>query len=226
MNRVAAMYEKRDGDRDRVLTDAQMDRLLRSSGDSVASFLQGHDYTGEMLARFFTLAPIHRVLLNDHEKQLRALLVGADVIRLEPAGAFKAIGTQAVVSFTSVQADDPTTPADVSVESRRRDSVLRHELSHGQFFTNANYRAYCWDFWRHRLSAAERKLFIQYLEGLDYNPRDEELMVNEMQATLMHTPDSRAFNAAALRISPAGLDALRKQFRAGDPLRPADSPVR
>jgi hypothetical protein len=226
MNRVAAMYEKRDGDRERVLTDAQMDRLLRSSGDSVASFVQGHDYTGEMLARFFTLAPIQQVMLNDQEKQLRALLVGADVIRPEPAGAFKAIGTQAVVSFTSVQADDPTTPADESVDARRRESVLRHELSHGQFFTNAKYRAYCWDFWRHRLSAAERKLFRRYLEGLDYNPRDEELMVNEMQAMLMHTPDSRAFNAAALGVSPAVLDGLRGQFHPGDPLMRPGEPSR
>jgi hypothetical protein len=51
MNRLAAMYEKRDGNRDRVLSDDEMDLLLRRGGDSVGSFYQGHDYTGEMLAR-------------------------------------------------------------------------------------------------------------------------------------------------------------------------------
>jgi hypothetical protein len=69
-------------------------------------------------------------------------------------------------------------------------------------------------------------LFRRYLEGLDYNPRDEELMVNEMQAMLMHTPDSRAFNAAALGVSPAVLDGLRGQFHPGDPLMRPGEPSR
>jgi len=218
MNRLAAMYEKRNGDRDRVLVDAELSQLLRASGDSVASFFQGHDYTGEMLARFFTLAARQQVPLKHQEMALRVLLVDAKVLRTEEAGTFSAIGTQAVVSFTAVHEDDPLTAADESVDAWRRESVLRHELSHGEFFTNAQYRAHCWDFWRHSLSERERKLVRQYLASLDYNPDDEELMVNEMQAMLMHTPDDRAFNATALGVSKADLNRLRAQFRRGDTL--------
>ncbi len=217
MNRLAAMYEKRGGNPEQVLSDTAMEQLLRAGGDSVGSFLQGHDYTGEMLARFFSLAAAQRVSLNAQELRLRERLVAAAVLQAEASGAYRPVGTQAVISFTAVQADDPTTAADESVDARRRESVLRHEISHGEFFTDAGYRVHCWDFWRQQLSDRQRKLFRRYLESLDYNPRDEKLMVNEMQAMLMHTPDERAFNAAALGVSPAELAQLRARFRHGDP---------
>jgi hypothetical protein len=224
MNRLAAMFEKRDGNRERVLTDAEMGQLLRSSGDSVASFYQGHDYTGEMVARFFSLAAAQRIQLNAQELRLRALLVDAAVLQAESALGYKPLGTQAVISFTAEQDDDPTTDADETVDGRRRESVLLHELSHGEYFTNAAYRAHCRDYWRRQLTERERQMFRHYLDKLDYNPRDEELMVNETQAVLMNTPDSRAFNAAALSVSEVELARLRGRFRQGDP-RPAVAAV-
>jgi hypothetical protein len=218
MNRLAAMFEKRGGSRDRVLTDAQMEQLLRSSGDNVASFFQGHDYTGDGLAHFFTLAEAQRVAINAQELRLRDWLVGAGVMQRGAAGRYEALGTWALISFTAAQADDPATEPDESVDARRRESILLHELSHGEFFTNASYRAHCGAFWRDQLTERERALFRRYLEGLDYNARDEQLMVNETQAMLMHTPDSRAFNAASLGVSEAELGQLRAGFRRGDPL--------
>jgi hypothetical protein len=142
------------------------------------------------------------------------LLVEAGVLRADERLGYKPLGTQAVVSFTAEQQDDPTTEADETVDSRRRESVLLHELSHGEYFTNAAYRAHCWDYWRKQLTERERQLFRAYLEKLDYNTRDEELMVNETQAVLMHTPDTRAFNAEALGVSPVELERLRTRFMA------------
>ncbi|MGL6110391.1 MAG: hypothetical protein ACRC2B_09865 [Rubrivivax sp.] len=217
MNRLAAMYEKRDGSRDRVLTDAELERLLRTSGDSVASYFQGHDYTADMLARFFSLAVAQRIQLSAQELRLRALLVDAAVLLPTNEGSYRSNGQQAVISFTAVQDDDPATEADEAVDARRRESVLLHELSHGEFFTRAAYRAHCSDFWRRQMSERERKLFRQYLERLDYNPRDEELMINETQALLMNTPDGRAFNAAGVGVSEDELARLRAKFRRGDP---------
>jgi hypothetical protein len=218
MNRIAAMFEKRNGSRDRVLTESEMAQLLRRSGDNVATFFQGHDYKGDMLATFFTLASLQRIALNPQEAHLRDLLVEAAVLQPGDAGAYRPLGAQAVISFTAVQADDPSTEPDETVDERRRETVLLHELSHGEFFTNAAYRAHCWSFWRRQLSERERKLFRHYLEGLDYDPRDEELMVNETQAVLMHTPDERAFNAARLGVTEPELARLRARFRPGDPL--------
>ena len=65
-----------------------------------------------------------------------------------------------------------------------------------------------------------------YLNGLHYNPGDDDLMANEMQALLMHTPDNRAFNAGDLGISEAALAELRIRFRAGEPANGLGSVVR
>jgi hypothetical protein len=217
MNRLAAMFEKRAAQRERVLSSADLDELMRRSGDTVASFYQGHDYPAAKVARFFTLAEAQHVPLNAQEAQLRALLLDAGLMRRGEDGAYQALGEQAAVSFTGVQPDNPSTPANEMVDRVRREAVLHHELSHGEFFTNAAYRAHCIDFWRKVLNERERRMFRGYLKGLNYNPDDDTLMANETQALLMHTPDSRAFNAADLGISEAALSQLQIRFRAGEP---------
>jgi hypothetical protein len=217
MNRLAAMFEKRAGQRDRVLTDGELDELIRRSRDKIATFYQGHDYPAAKVARFFSQAEAQRVALNAQEMQLRSLLMEADLMKRGADGAFQAVGDQAVVSFTGVQPDDPATAPDERVDSVRREAILRHELSHGEFFVDPAYRAHCMHFWRHVLRERERRMFSTYLKSLDYNPGDEELMANETQAFLMHTPDSRAFDAGSLGLSESALARLRSRFRAGEP---------
>jgi hypothetical protein len=217
MNRLAAMFEKRAAQRDRVLTEGQLDELMRRSGDTIATFYQGHDYPAAKAARFFSQAEVQGVALNPQEMQLRSLLIEAALMKRGAAGAFEAVGNQAVVSFTGAQPDTPTTAPEERVDSVRREAVLRHELSHGEFFVNPAYRAHCMNFWRNVLRKNERRIFSAYLKSLDYNPGDEELMANETQALLMHTPDSRAFNAGSLGLSEPALAQLRSRFRAGEP---------
>jgi len=216
MNRLAAMFEKRATQRDRVLTDGELDELIRSSGDNVATFYQGHDYPAAKVARFFTQADAQGVALNAQEMQLRSLLVQAGFMKRGATGAVQTVGEQAVISFTGV-ADDPGTAPRERIDSVRREAVLRHELSHGEFFVDPAYRAHCMKFWRTVLSKQERKMFSAYLNSLNYDPGDEELMANETQAFLMHTPDSRAFNAGNVGLSEAALSELRSRFRAGEP---------
>jgi hypothetical protein len=216
MNRLAAMFEKRTARRDRVPSDAELADLMRRSGDSVASFYQGHDYPGAKVARFFSLADAQRLTLNAHELQLRSLMLETGLMTRVAAGSYQPAGSQAVVSFTGVQPDDPLTTADERVDALRREAVLRHELSHGQFFTDAAYRAHCMRFWRQTLREGERRLFTNYLKGLDYNPADEELMANETQALLMHTPDGRAFSPATLGVGESTFAQWRNRFMAAD----------
>jgi hypothetical protein len=219
MNRLAAMFEKRAAHGERVPTDKELDELIRRSGDSIASFYQGHDYPAAKVARFFSLAEAQCVALNARELQLRSLLLEAGLMQQDAGGAFRAMEGQAVISFSGVQPDDPATVPDELVDGMRREAVLHHELSHGEFFTNPAYRAHCMRFWREVLRENERRMFSTYLKSLDYNPADEELMANETQALLMHTPDSRAFNAGSLGIGESALAQLRSRFRAGEPAR-------
>ena len=79
-------------------------------------------------------------------------------------------------------------------------------------------------FWREALSEAQRASLRRFLAGLGYNQRDEELMLNEAQALLMHTPDVRAFNAEAVGIPQAELAELRTRFWRSLPAN-ADEPA-
>ena len=216
MNRVAAFVEKAQAPRDRVLNDDELQQLIVRHGDNPQTFYQGHNYLVSQLARFFTVAREQRQTPNAQEEQLLRLLLERQVLAQEGA-SYTARGPQAIVTFTAPQSDDATTPQDETIDARRRESVLVHELSHGTFFTNASYRDHCWRFWRKRMSADERARFRRVLARMNYDLRDEGLLVNEMQALLMHTPDTRAFGAPSLGVSETQLINLRARFRKGMP---------
>lgn len=216
MNRAAALIEKAGAPRDKVLSDAALQALIERQGDTAQSFYQGHNYVAEQLARFFALAARQGQGLNAQEQRLKRLLADAHAVSGD-GEATVAKGLQAVISFTAAQHDVPSTPGDETVDERRRESVLRHELSHGLFFTSREYRDHCWRFWRDRLSHDEREALRSMLARLHYDPGNEELMVNEAQAFLMHTPDERAFNADSLGLTAAKLADLRKRFLLGAP---------
>ena len=120
-----------------------------------------------------------------------------------------------LISFTDLQADDPGTPQDEGVDAVRRESVLRHELSHARYFTDARYRALCGEMWRQWLSAAERQRIRQVLADQGYDAQNEDLLINEAQALLFHTADTRAFGAASFGLTERRLADLRKRFAAG-----------
>lgn len=218
MNRIAALMEKAGAPRDRVLSDGDLHSLIARSGDNPQTFYQGHDYVAEQLARFFTLAEAQGQALNVHEMQLRELMLERGLITREGA-RYRAPSERAIVTFTATQPDDPKTPQDEAVDERRRESVLLHELSHGRYFTDRAYREHCWRFWRERLTDDERRAWRAFVGKLNYDVGNEDLVVNEMQALLMHTPDARAFNAKVLGVSEAQLADLRTRFTQGMPQR-------
>ncbi len=211
MNRLAALLEKAGTPRDRVLSDGELAALIARNGDNAQTFYGGHDYESAAMARFFRLATAQRQALNLQEQRLLQVLVQTGLLSEEVAGPV-ANGPQALITFTAIQADDPTSPADETVDERRRDSVLRHEFSHGRYFTRPAYREHCRKFWRVALTTIQREAIRTYLAKLGYDRSNEELMLNEAQALLMHTPDTRAFDAATVGIAPGELAALRRRF--------------
>ncbi|MFY7855025.1 MAG: hypothetical protein ACOVQT_02700 [Rubrivivax sp.] len=216
LNRAAALLEKDGAPRDRVLDDAALAALITRHGDSPASFYQGHGYLADQLAQFFNQASRQGVTLNAQEQRLRRLLLDARVLDERPQG-LAAAGLQSVISYTAAQPDDPGTTPDETIDAVRRESVLRHELSHALFFTNRAYREHAFRFWRQRLTEDERQRLRGMLARLNYDPANETLMVNEAQAFLMHTPDVRAFNASVLGLNEAQLEDMRRRFREGAP---------
>ena len=211
MNRVAALLEKADAPRDRVLSDSDLAALITRAGDNPQTFYQGHDYDGAGLARFYAQVARQHQALNAQEERLQWLLQTSGLLS-KAADGLAAPGAQALITFSATQADDPRTPIDETLDERRRDSVLRHELSHGHFFTRPAYRAHCQRFWREVLTEAQRERMRRYLVTLGYDRSNEELMLNETQAFWMHTPDTRAFNAGLVGMADEELAELRARF--------------
>ncbi len=214
MNRIAALLEKTGAPRDRVLGELELAGLIALAGDTGSTFYQGHDYRSAGLARFFTLAQSQGLALNPHELRLRELLVGAGVLAAAGPGApgYMSPAVQALITFTATQADDPATPGNETIDARQRESIFRHELSHGRFYSRPVYQAHCRQFWREAFTEPQRERIRSYLAGAGYNRQDEELMLNEAQAFLMHTPDQRAFRAQDIGMDDIELEMLRERF--------------
>ncbi len=225
MNRIAALLEKAGAPRDKVLDDSALARLIAAHGDSAQSFYQGHDYTDRGLARFFAMAHTQSVTLNAAELRLRRELFSAGLLHesgaLAPATPLR---QQALITFTAVQRDDPSTPVDEAVDEIRRASILRHEASHGRFFTDLAYREHCVRFWRDMLSAEQRENIRVFLAGIGFDRDNEDLMLNEAQALLMHTSDTRAFRADVVGMGDTELRELRARFWQALPAEVADTP--
>ncbi len=202
LNRVAALIEKAALPRDRVLTDEALAAAIHAQGDTVETFYYGHDYAAASLAGFFTLADSEHVRLDPEEETLRALL--------RQEGWFAPGLNAGLISL-------PAVGADAKVTAATRAAILRHELSHGEFFSNPEYADYVHKFWLTALTEPERAAFRSFLGKEEYDAGEEELMYNEMQAYLMFTRDPLFFTPAMTEMTPARLAELQARFLAGMP---------
>ena len=197
LNRLAALVEKSGLPRDRVLDDAALAAAVTADGGSADTFYYGHNYRAADVARFFILADRDGVRLNAEEERLREL---ADRL-----GWLESPAPGALVSV-------PAEGSEPWIDAGARAAMLRHELSHGEFFTNPAYAALVWRFWREMLTEAERGRLRDMLAHASYDPALEEVMANEAQAFLFHTPDERFFSAPSVGFTPERFAALRAAF--------------
>lgn len=202
LNRVAAFAEKGGQPHDHVLTDAELAHAIHADGATVATYYYGHDYPASLLARFFGTADRDHVRLDPEEERLRLLL------RQE---GWLAAGTEAgLISIPRAGADASVTPA-------ARATILHHELSHGEFFSDPAYAGYVRTFWATALTDPERANIRRWLASEGYDPALEQVMLNEMQAYLMFTPDPNYFTPALAGLTRQRLTALQAAFLRGMP---------
>lgn len=202
LNRAAAMVEKVGLPRDRVLRDEELDAAIAAAGDTVETYYFGHDYQASDLARFFSAADRDKIALRPQEEWLRSLLSQEGMLVEEARGAVLSI---------------PRVGSGEGVDAGLRATILRHELSHAEFFTNPAYAAYSRCFWHDGLDEAGRAAFRRYLTAQNYDTTLEDLIINEMQAYLMHTTDPRLFNAASLGVAVEVMDRWQAEFLLGMP---------
>ncbi|NGM19839.1 hypothetical protein G3576_07415 [Roseomonas stagni] len=201
LNRVAALVEKAGLPRDRVLTPEELAAAIVRAGDTPATYYYGHNYRGAELERFFALAARDGLALSPDEAWVEAQF------RL----ARGLVPRDREIAVISMAAPGPL------MDASARASVLRHELSHGYFATRPAYAEHIRRVWRAGFTEAEREAFRQFLAREQYDRSNEEVMLDEAQAYLLHTPDPRFFSPAHLGLPAEQVARMRALMRRGAP---------
>lgn len=216
-NRVGALVERLGAPRGRVMSNEELAGFIRSVGKTEATFAYGNDFMVSELVVFFNLADLGGVRLNAEEIALRQLLLDRRLLVMR-RGFYQAVSPRAVIlSIPQETGDRSFTPR---VSALARQTILMHEISHAEFYTNRLYAAYCRKFWKTVLSEEQRAAFRKFLSGSSYDANNEEMMINETQAYLLYTPDPRAFNARLVGMKDKEVELLRERFWAGFPDAP------
>jgi hypothetical protein len=199
LNRIAVFVEYAYAPHDRVLDDAALRKAITAGHVAFDDFYEGHDYKAGDLARFFSTADTDGILLNDAEKHLRASL---DQVGAAPPGY------GALISLPG---------AGDGLDAPTRAAILRHELSHGLYFTDRAYATMVTSFWQNTMTARQRDGFRRFLGSGHYDMSNDDLMRNEMQAYLIHTRNARYFAPAAAGLTDTDAESLRMAFLAAMP---------
>jgi len=194
LNRIAAFTEKAHLPRDKVLDDAALAAAIAASNDTPSTYYFAHDYRAADVVRFFETAERDAIVLNDAEYRLKRLIDAQGWTSREVVGALISV---------------PNTGAAAVIDASARAALLRHELSHGEYFTDPNFAAAAQDWWSHRLTDGERKAVRAFLAAQDYDTTNADLVVNEAQAYLVETPDTRFFVPDDVKMAPERLAHLR-----------------
>ncbi len=202
LDRVAALIEKGELPKDRILNPDELEQAVKAGGDLEAGFYYGHDYSAASLRRFFSIADRDRVLLAPEEADLRRLL--------KQLGWLDPDAVAGLISLPAVGADERVTVA-------ARNAILAHELSHGAWFSDPAYAAYAHGFFHTALKPSEQAEFRAFLGREGYNAADAQLVENETQAYLVFTPDPLFFTPAQVGMTPERRTELRLGFLHGMP---------
>lgn len=213
-NRLVALIERIGAPRAQVLGNEELARFIHTAGKTEATFAYGNDFLVAELVVFFNLAELGNVQLNPEEVALREHLLGQGLIVVRN-GFYQARVPGAVI--LSLPQERPASPDNPPVSALARQTILAHELAHAEFYTNPAYANHCRRFWHTEMTERQRTAFRQFLARGGYNPDNEEMMINETQAYLMHTPDARAFSPRQVGLRESEVEVLRQKFRTAYP---------
>ena len=216
MNRIMALIEDARAPKDRVLSEFEFEKFLKTHALSTEDFNLGHDYTSQHLTLFFTLTEQHGIALRPEEKQLKVLLIKHGLINNDLTSITEQ-DTKVIISITQQTIEFDKNNKEINVTLDMRKSVIRHELSHGEFFSNPSYREYSEKFWNNEIPDYLRSRIGRFLTDLGYDISDKTLTINEMQAFLFHTDHELIFSAQDIGITDKELHDIRKRFFEGLP---------
>jgi hypothetical protein len=198
----------------RVLNNDELARYIEATRRTQADFAFGHDVLISELVQFFNYADRDKVQLNPEETAVRDFLVEQGLVRVW-RGFYQAMKPDMVVlSVPQVQDRKPNEPM---ITKGARYAILLHEMAHAEYYTNPHYAKFCQRFWAETLTELQREAFKAFLSKFNYGMGYDDLLINEMQAYLLFTPDPKSFSAKKLGVSEAELQAMRDSFRRAKP---------
>ena len=211
--RIVLLVEREGAPRHRVLDKSDALALLARLQTHFATMTVGNNLRGRELARFFNTARLQGETLTRDEFRLFRSLIDWQVLRETVDGIEVVRPEKIVISIPQVSrvAGCPG----CSVGPLQRAAVFEHEYAHALFATDDTYHDYTIWFWHNGLSDEMRARFVAFLGSRGYDTGNDELMANEMQAFMLHTPEQQFFAAPMLGLPIDGLDAVRDSFRAG-----------
>jgi hypothetical protein len=205
----------------KVLGNQELARYIEAARRTNADFAFGHDVLISEMVQFYNFALRDKVELNPEEIAIREFLVEQGLIRLW-RGFYQAMRPDVVV--LAVPQTQDRKAGEPMVSPGARYAILLHELAHGEYYSNTHFAKFCQRFWYETLTENQRESFKRFLANFNYAVNNEELLINEMQAYLMFTPDPKSFSARKLGVSESELQSMREAFRRGSP--PTQLPMR
>lgn len=213
-NRITQLTEQFSEPYKRVLTGEEFSKYLASIRRTDSNFAYGHDVLVSELALFYNLADRDKIELTAEEATLREFLIEQGLLR-SWRGINQALKPDVVL--VTVPQTRERGDGEPKITDLARRAILLHELSHGEYYSNAYYANFCRKFWSETLTDNQRATFTKFFSKYNYSVNQDELLVNEMQAYLMFTPDPSSFSAAKLGVSDEELAEMRNAFRRGRP---------
>lgn len=213
-NRVTHLTEQFNEPYKRVLSVDEILKYMEAVRRTQADFAFGHDVLVSELVLFFNLAERDKLELFAEEIVLRDFAIGQGLMKVW-RGIYQALKPDVVILSVPQMQEKRENEPRVSELARR--AIFTHEISHGEYYANPYYAKYCQRFWFEVLNDEQREVFKNFLSKYNYAINEEELLINEMQAYLLFTPDPNSFSAKRLGIKEEELEAMRNAFRKGKP---------
>lgn len=213
-NRITHLMQQAFEPYKKILTESELNTRLNAVSRSMETMAFGHDVLFDELALFFNLANRDGLQLFQEEAVLLEFLKEAKILT-EWRGIYSAPAPNGVIlSAPQIQ---KKIDGSYIVSPLARKTIVTHELAHAEYYTNPYYAEYCRRYWSESLNNELRSVFLEFLKKYNYSLYGTELVINEMQAYLMFTPDPKSFSAKILGVSDTTLRAMRAAFAAGNP---------
>lgn len=198
-----------------VLNNEELQKYMDAIRRTNADFAFGHDLLVDELVQFFNLIDRDKIEIYPEETELRNFLLDYGLMK-KSLDFYQSVRPNVNIVILSIPQKQAQRINEPRVSDLARYAIISHEMAHAEFYTNKYYESYCIKFWNN-LSKKEQQAFIDFFKKYNYKVDDAQLLVNEMQAYLMFTPDLNSFSADKLGVSEEELESMRKRFRNGKP---------